>query len=87
MGLGTEAANVLIEYIFSSTMLHKVIACCDKMNTSSEKVMQKCGMTKEGEFRKGRLQQGQWCDELQYGILRENWLKTYKYLSIVVSKV
>lgn len=73
MGFATEAAMMQIEYIFRELKLHKVIACCDKRNLASERVMQKCGMIKEGEFKKGRLHQGLWADELQYGILLEQW--------------
>jgi ribosomal-protein-alanine N-acetyltransferase len=72
-GYGTEAAGILISFIFERTHLHKVIACCSRENTASEKVMLKCGMKKEAERRMGRLQQGTWCDGLEYGILREEW--------------
>jgi len=73
IGYGSEAAGMLITYVFTHTKMHKVIACCSKENVASERVMKKCGMKKEAETRKGRLQQGCWCDGLEYGILKEEW--------------
>ena len=81
-GYGSEAVAILTAYIFGQTNLHKVIACCDKRNVASERVMQKCGMMKEGENRMGRLQQGYWCTELTYGILKEEWMSNHEPMDI-----
>jgi ribosomal-protein-alanine N-acetyltransferase len=72
-GYATEAAMLLIDYVFQNTKMHKVMASCNKKNLASEKVMKRCGMVKEAEFRKGRLEKGQWCDGLEYGLLKEEW--------------
>ncbi|MBN1797358.1 MAG: GNAT family N-acetyltransferase [Spirochaetales bacterium] len=74
-GYATEIARILIDYCFTILKFHKVIAGCDARNTASEKVMQKCGMKKEGEFKKQRLKNGSWHDELKYGILKDEWNK------------
>ncbi len=74
-GYATETANLLIVHCFSKYNFHKVVASCDKRNTASEKVMIKCGMKKEGEFKKQRFKNNEWFDELKYGILKEEWLK------------
>lgn len=74
-GYATEIAGLLIDHCFTKYKFHKVIASCDKRNTASEKVMIKCGMKKEGEFKKQRFKNNQWFDELKYGILKEEWLK------------
>lgn len=74
-GFATEIAALLIDHCFSEYNFHKVIASCDKRNAASEKVMIKCRMKKEGEFKKQRFKNNEWFDELKYGILKEEWLK------------
>jgi [ribosomal protein S5]-alanine N-acetyltransferase len=75
MGYAAEATAKLIEFCFNELNLHKVIACCQAENASSEKVMIKCGLVKEGQFKKHRLMNDIWVDELIYGICREDWKK------------
>lgn len=70
-GFATEIARALIDYCFKSLHLHKVHASCNILNHNSENIMKKCGMTREGLFRKVRYKNGAWFDELRYGILRE----------------
>ncbi len=74
-GYATEIAQMLINYCFNKLKFHKVIASCDARNIASEKVMRKCGMKKEGEFKKQRLKDGRWYDELKYAILKNEWSK------------
>ncbi|MBN1698782.1 MAG: GNAT family N-acetyltransferase [Spirochaetales bacterium] len=72
-GYATETASLLIEYCFTKMNIHKVVASCDMRNTPSEKVMIKCGMKKEGEFRQNRYKDNERHDELKYGILKKEW--------------
>jgi len=44
-GFTSEAAVALMEFAFNELLVQKVIAHCDSRNISSEKVMQKIGMT------------------------------------------
>jgi len=46
----TEGAKRCLEYAFNELDIKKVIAVCTIQNEKSEKVMQKIGMTKIGEF-------------------------------------
>lgn len=69
-GYGTEAARLMISYCFEKLELHKVTAGCDAENKGSEKIMIKCGMTKEAEYRKHVLIDHTWRDRLEYAILR-----------------
>ena len=43
-GYATEAANAIIQYLFSETNTNKIIAYCDTRNIASQKIMQKLGM-------------------------------------------
>ena len=49
-GLATEGARRCLELAFSEWSLDRVVAVCPVRNTASEKVMQRIGMTKRGEF-------------------------------------
>lgn len=72
-GYAAEIADQLIYACFEKLHLHRVFARCNSNNGSSEKVMIKCRMQKEGEFRKVRYKNGRWDDELQYSILLDDW--------------
>lgn len=72
-GYASEVAATLIEFGFQYLELHKVTATCNSNNCRSEKVMQKVGMTKEGELRKVRYKEGRWDNEMNYSILAEEW--------------
>lgn len=74
-GYATEIAKMLIDISFKDIKLHRVSARCNSNNLKSEKVMQKIGMTKEGELRKIRFKNNQWDNEQQYSILIEDWIK------------
>jgi len=63
----------MIAFGFEDIGLHRVYARCNANNTSSEHIMIKAGMKKEGEFRKVRYKYGAWDDELQYSMLIEDW--------------
>ena len=49
-GYATEGAKRCLEYAFKDLKLQKVISTCTIGNTQSERVMQKLGMIKQGEF-------------------------------------
>lgn len=73
-GYATEIATALTSFCFNELKFHKVCASCNALNTNSENVMKKIGMTKEGVIRKARYKNEQWYDEIRYGILFEEWL-------------
>ncbi len=72
-GYATEAARLVIAFGFSQLGLHRITATCLAANTASERVMQKCGMVKEGVLRKSDFRLGEWQDRLVYSILRGEW--------------
>lgn len=72
-GYGTEIGNAIIDFLFKTYPIHKIVASCNSSNGDSEGVMKKLGMTKEGVLRKKRYKNGEWVDETRYGILREEW--------------
>jgi [ribosomal protein S5]-alanine N-acetyltransferase len=75
-GYATETATALIDFCFTSLNLHRVQAHCNSNNVRSENVMQKAGMTMEGEHRRARFKHGRWDNEKCYSILKEEWLQS-----------
>ncbi|MDP4115662.1 MAG: GNAT family protein [Bacteroidota bacterium] len=84
-GYATEIAKRLIELCFNELKMPKVVASCNSNNFSSENVMKKVGMVKEGEFRKERYKNGKWDNELRYGILIEEWNKVSELCTTLMS--
>jgi RimJ/RimL family protein N-acetyltransferase len=72
-GITTEAAMALIDFAFGSLGLQRVAAACDPNNTASFKVMEKCGMQREGLLRQNKYVKGSWRDTLCYSILSSEW--------------
>ncbi|TQV89610.1 GNAT family N-acetyltransferase [Aliikangiella coralliicola] len=72
-GLCTAAVRIVVNYLFSEFNLHKLIACCDPRNVASYRVMEKLGMKREGHFTQHFLNDGEWTDQYQYGLLHSEW--------------
>lgn len=75
-GYGTEAAAAVLSFAFTVLDLQKVTATCQSGNRASEALMLRLGMQKEGVLREYELwKNGEWVDQLQYGILREEYFR------------
>lgn len=72
-GYGAEMGRAMIDELFANHPIHKIVASCNGNNQSSENIMIKLGMQKEGILRKVRYKDGRWDDEIKYGLLREEW--------------
>jgi RimJ/RimL family protein N-acetyltransferase len=65
-GFASEAARVLIDYLFNQEKLGRIIATTGYDNLSSQKVMQKLGMTVQ------QLEEPQLPDQYVVGVLENN---------------
>jgi RimJ/RimL family protein N-acetyltransferase len=72
-GLGTEALQLMVDYLFLAKEIHRVQANTDPENKASQRILEKVGFTKEGVSRRSSFVRGKWRDECLYGILREEW--------------
>jgi len=72
-GIMSEALNAIIELCFDKLELHRVEGGYFTGNEASGRVMEKCGMIKEGVAREVYKAHGVFRDEVRYGILREEW--------------
>jgi len=75
-GYCTEASRALVAHAFDHWNAHRVVAFCDPLNPASWKVLEKCGLEREGLFRQKaffrRDKNGAplWHDCLAYGKTR-----------------
>lgn len=69
-GHGTTAHNLLVDYLFATTTVHRIQATTEVENNAEQRVLEKAGFTREGVLRGGSFVRGQWRDYVLYGRLR-----------------
>jgi RimJ/RimL family protein N-acetyltransferase len=79
-GYCSEAAKILVDYLFLSKSIVRVQSHTDVRNLASQRVLEKTGFKKEGVVRKSLFARGEWRDMILCSILREEW-KERKILS------
>jgi len=72
-GHGTEAVQIMVDYLFLSRDATRIQAQTDQRNVASQKVLEKVGFKKEGILRRNFFIRGEWTDDYIYSILREKW--------------
>ena len=72
-GYGTEAAQLIVDYLFLSKDIVAIQAETHPENKASQRILIKIGFQKEGIIRKCFFSRGIWRDTAQYSILREEW--------------
>jgi len=72
-GYATEAARLLVGYLFGGRGKHRVTACCDPRNAPSIAVLERLGMRREGHLRQSTWAKGEWTDDLLYALLHHEW--------------
>lgn len=72
-GYTTEAAAALLDYAFDGLDLHRVTARIDERNGASAAVLRKLGMRQEARLVDHEWFKGEWCTELHFAILADEW--------------
>ncbi|MGF7143424.1 ribosomal-protein-alanine N-acetyltransferase [Anaerotaenia torta] len=72
-GYTTEALREVIRFAFEENGVFRISCGCMKDNIGSEKVMIKCGMTKEADFNSFVWHDGKLKDRVEYRILKSEW--------------
>lgn len=67
-GYGTEALREMTKFCFENTELKRLWTEVDVRNVASQRILEKCGYTKEGLIRQGKMV-NTWCDYFIYGVL------------------
>ena len=70
-GFGTEALSAMTGFCFAHTELQRLWAEADIRNIPSQRILEKCGYTREGSIRQGKMVNA-WCDYYIYGILKSD---------------
>ena len=73
-GYGTEAIQILVDYLFLTRDIVRIQAVIHTENAASERGLEKAGFRKEGTLRKALWDDKvKWADGYIYSILREEW--------------
>jgi len=76
-GYTTEAFTEVIRYAFEDNDVSIINTGCFAENRASERVMQKCGLSKDNEYNERVLHDGQMKDRLKYTITKDEWISTH----------
>lgn len=72
-GYVSEAVREVIRFAFQEDGVIRISAGCIKGNRGSERVMQKCGMLKEADFKKHSWHDNELKDRVVYRLLKTEW--------------
>jgi RimJ/RimL family protein N-acetyltransferase len=72
-GYAREASEAMLAIGFDELGLHRIIGRCHADNTASSGLMERLGMRREAHFVRNELVKGEWCDELVYALLEDEW--------------
>lgn len=72
-GYATEAAAALIEAAFTTFDFHRIQARLDARNTASARLAERLGMRREAHLVENEFNNGEWEDEVIYGVLAREW--------------
>jgi len=73
-GYGTEAARLMLWLAFERMGLHRVGLSVFAFNDRAIRSYRKAGFVEEGRLRGAIARDDRWWDEVQMGILRDEWL-------------
>lgn len=72
-GIATQAMQLLLDYLFSACNKHRVIAVTDARNAASVKLLERLGFRREAHFVQNIYFKGEWGDEYQYALLKDEF--------------
>ena len=72
-GYATEIAAEMLRLAFADLALHRVVGRLDARNTASAAVLERLGMRREAHLVDNEWVKGEWCSELDYAVLAEEW--------------
>jgi len=74
-GLGTEATQLMIEYIFQATTLNELTLSAFDFNPRAKHVYEKVGFVVESVDENDLEFEGEWIDSINMTLTREDWLR------------
>jgi ribosomal-protein-serine acetyltransferase len=77
-GIVTRSVTALLEYLFDTKRLHRVVIQCGVGNQRSSAIPERLGFAKEGVLRQAQLIGGRWVDLAVWSMLEEEWRSRVK---------
>lgn len=74
-GLGTEATGLMVGHAFEQLGLHRVGLSVFSYNVRAIRAYEKAGFKIEGRLRDAILRDGRYWDEIQMGMLADDWVE------------
>ncbi|MCP3027752.1 GNAT family N-acetyltransferase [Halobacillus sp. A5] len=74
-GLGTEATQLIIDYVFNNTALHQLTLSVYDFNPRAKNVYKKVGFVVESIDENELEFEGEWIDSINMKLTREDWQK------------
>ena len=71
-GYGTAAQRLLVDYLFSTSLVQRVEAGTDIENIAEQRALEKAGFTRDGVMRQAQYRDGAWHDMVIYSRLRQD---------------
>ena len=72
-GMGTEALELWIQYLFTNSNVHRIALDTWSLNKRMMHVAEKVGFVFEGKQREFIKWKDEWIDAVHYGLLRQEW--------------
>ena len=72
-GYATEACELLVDYGFRELRLHRISGVVMAPNEDSRRLLERIGFTHEGTTREATFANGEYVDEVRYGLLEGEW--------------
>lgn len=72
-GYGTEAVQMMVDYLFLHKDIVRIQAETHPDNKASQRILEKAGFSFEGHIRRSFFSRGVYRDTAMYSILREEW--------------
>lgn len=71
-GVGKAAQRMLVDYLFNTTIAHRIQAGTEEGNVAEQRSLEAVGFRREGVSRGVVLRSGEWRNGVTYGLLRED---------------
>jgi len=77
-GYGTDAKMILLNYAFNTLNLRKLLSSVYDFNGRSLNYSLHCGYKIEGRRKRNRFRKGRYCDEIELGLFKKDWLPYWR---------
>lgn len=74
-GLGTEATQLIVDYIFTNTTLHELTLSVFDFNPRAKHVYEKVGFVFVSIDENDLEYEGEWFDSINMRMTKDNWLE------------